>query len=496
MSDTLRSQFSCDTVSQHFSDAALLAAMARFEAALSQAQADVGLIPPACADSIARVCDRLCGRIGKHSGGQSGGNSGKQTGEPIGDTSAEIEGLDAGALADAARRAGTLAIPFVKALTQAVARDDAAAARWVHWGATSQDVLDTALTLQIAAAGAALQAQLAQAGDRLAALADAHRTTMMTGRTLLQAATPISFGWKAACWLSPLPRLRRSLALALHDAAVLQLGGAAGARAALGGQGDAVAVAMAARLSLDDPAISWHGSRDRIARLGSELALVAGSMARIGRDLSLLMQTEVGEVFEPNGHEIGHENGHDSDGRGGRGGSSAMPHKRNPVAAMLALQAGLRAPGLAATLLGQQAGEHERGLGTWQGDWWTIAALFECAGSAVQAIGEAVGGLRVEPAAMLANLERTRGFVYAEGVTLALAAKLGKPAAQALMETLCRDAIDRGLTLEQALAQARATDAALAAALPTQQLAGLFAPQHYIGDAQAMIDRTIANWRA
>jgi len=476
MSDTLRSQFSCDTVSQHFSDAALLAAMARFEAALSQAQADVGLIPPACADSIARVCDHLCGRIGN--------------------ASAEHEGFDAGALADAARRAGTLAIPFVKALTQAVARDDAAAARWVHWGATSQDVLDTALTLQIAAAGAALQAQLAQAGDRLAALADAHRTTMMTGRTLLQAATPISFGWKAACWLSPLPRLRRSLALALHDAAVLQLGGAAGARAALGGQGDAVAVAMAARLALDDPAISWHGSRDRIARLGSELALVAGSMARIGRDLSLLMQSEVGEVFEPNGSEIGHENGHDSDGRGGRGGSSAMPHKRNPVAAMLALQAGLRAPGLAATLLGQQAGEHERGLGTWQGDWWTIAALFECAGSAVQAIGEAVGGLRVEPAAMLANLERTRGFVYAEGVTLALAARLGKPAAQALMETLCRDAIDRGLTLEQALAQARATDAALAAALPTQQLAGLFDPQHYIGDAQAMIDRTIANWRA
>ncbi len=478
MSDTLRSQFSCETVSQHFSDDALLAAMARFEAALSQAQADVGLIPPGCADSIARVCAHICARIGEH----SGGNSGKQTGKPIGEASAEIEGLDAGALADAARRAGTLAIPFVKALTQAVARDDAAAARWVHWGATSQDVLDTALTLQIAAAGTALQAQLAQAGDRLAALADAHRLTMMTGRTLLQAATPVSFGWKAACWLSPLPRLRRSLAQALRDAAVLQLGGAAGTRAALDGRGDAVAAATATRLALDDPGISWHGSRDRIARLGSELALVAGGMARIGRDLSLLMQSEVGEVFEPDGD--------------GRGGSSAMPHKRNPVAAMLALQAGLRAPGLASALLGQQAGEHERGLGTWQGDWWTIAALFECAGSAVQAIGEALDGLRVAPGAMLANLERTRGFVYAEGVTLALAATLGKPAAQALMETLCRDAIDRGLTLDQALAQARASDAALAAALPAQQLASLFDPQHSIGDAQAMIDRTIADWRA
>ena len=470
MSDTLRSQFSCDAVSLHFSDDALLAAMARFEAALSQAQADVGLIPPGCADSIARVCAHIGARIGAH------------TGEPTGANSAEIEGLDAGALADAARRAGTLAIPFVKALTQAVARDDAAAARWVHWGATSQDVLDTALTLQIAAAGAALQAQLAQAGDRLAALADAHRLTMMTGRTLLQAATPVSFGWKAACWLSPLPRLRRSLALVLRDAAVLQLGGAAGTRAALDGRGDAVAAVMAARLALDDPGISWHGSRDRIARLGSELALVAGGMARIGRDLSLLMQSEVGEVFEPDGD--------------GRGGSSAMPHKRNPVAAMLALQAGLRAPGLASTLLGQQAGEHERGLGTWQGDWWTIAALFECAGSAVQAISEALDGLRVAPGAMLANLERTRGFVYAEGVTLALAARLGKPAAQALMETLCRDAIDRGLTLDQALAQARASDAALAAALPAQQLASLFDPQRSIGDAQAMIDRTIADWRA
>ena len=470
MSDTLRSQFSSDTVSQHFSDEALLAAMARFEAALSQAQADVGLIPPACAERIARVCAR------------------------IGDGSVEIEGLDAGALAHAARRAGTLAIPFVKALTQAVARDDAAAARWVHWGATSQDVLDTALTLQIVLAGAALQAQLAQAGDRLAAIADAHRATMMTGRTLLQAATPVSFGWKAACWLSPLPRLRRSLALALGDAAVLQLGGAAGARAALGGQGDAVAAALSARLALDDPAISWHGSRDRIARLGSELALVAGGMARIGRDLSLLMQSEVGEVFEPNGDD--RDDGGDGNDRGGRGGSSAMPHKRNPVAAMLALQAGMRAPGLAATLLGQQAGEHERGLGTWQGDWWTIGALFECAGSAVQAIGEALEGLRVEPAAMLANLERTRGFVYAEGVTVALAATLGKPAAQALMETLCRDAIDRGHTLQEALVQALANDTALAAALPAQQLASLFDPQHYTGDAQAMIDRTITDWRA
>jgi 3-carboxy-cis,cis-muconate cycloisomerase len=478
MSDTLRGIFASDPVSRHFEDRALLSAMALFEAELAAAQADAGLLPRAAAERIAAVCARRFGP---------------------GAAPADNDAFDAARLGPAARRAGTLAIPFVKALTEAVAREDAAdrshpsaeegaadraddrgAARWVHVGATSQDVIDTSLVLQAAAAGAELQAQLARVGDRLAALADAHRGTMMTGRTLLQVAAPVSFGWKLACWLSPLPRLRRGLALALEDARVLQFGGASGTRAALGGRGDAVAAALAARLALADPGISWHGSRDRIARLGGELALAAGAMARIGRDLSLLMQGEVGEVFEPTGD--------------GRGGSSAMPHKRNPAAAMLALQAGLRAPGLAATLLAQQAGEHERGLGTWQADWWTLGALFECAGSATEAIGEALEGLRIDAAAMTDNLARSRGFVFAEAVTVALAATLGRPAAHATMERLCADALDHGTTLAQALDDATRADASLAAALPAGMRARLFDPRQQSGDADTMIDRTLRDW--
>jgi len=481
MSDILRGIFASDSVSRHFDDDALLAAMARFEAGLVAALADAGVAPRAAADRIAAVCARIGAR--DHGARVASGVPGLTATAPEAPGPADhADPFDPAVLAPAARRAGTLAIPFVRALTEAVAREDADAARWVHVGATSQDVADTALALAAAAAGAGLQAQLDRAGDRLASLADAYRVTPMTGRTLLQPATPVTFGWKAACWLSPLPRLRGGLGHALEAARVLQLGGAGGTRAALAGRGDAVAAALAARLGLADPGIAWHGSRDRIARLGAELALVAGAMARIGRDLSLLMQGEVGEVFEPSGD--------------GRGGSSAMPHKRNPVSAMLALQAGLRAPGLAATLLAQQAGEHERGLGTWQADWWTLGALFECAGSATEAIGEALDGLRIDPAAMADNLARTRGFVYAEAVSVALSATLGRSGAHAAMERICDDALARGRTLAQAVDDATRADPALAAALPDEVLTRLFDPLHQLGDTGSMIDRALHDWAA
>lgn len=172
-----------------------------------------------------------------------------------------------------------------------------------------------------------------------------------------------------------------------------------------------------------------------------------------------------------------------------------MPHKRNPVGSMLALQAGLRAPGLSAILLGQQMGEHERGLGSWQGDWWTLGELFECAGSATEAIGECLEGLEVNVAAMQANLERTRGFVHAEAVTLALGRTLGKSTAQALMERICEQAHARGQSLQEALSAARAADEALGRALAEPRLSALFDPTTQRGDAQDMIERTVAQWR-
>ena len=456
MPATLKDQFAYEAVAVQWRDEALLAALARFEAALALAEADCGLVPAGAARAIAATCDRIAR-------------------DPA------AAGLDPGHLAAAARHAGTLAIAFVKALTAAVAAEDAEAARWVHFGATSQDLADTALALQAAASRKPLLARLQQAGDALATLADAHRGTMMTGRTLLQPATPIPFGWKAAGWLAPLARCRMRLAQALDEACVLQLGGACGTRAALAGGGDAVAAAMALRLGLADPATSWHGARDTVARLGTELAVLAGAMARIGRDVSLLMQAEVAEAFEPSGD--------------GRGGSSAMPHKRNPVGSMLALQAGHQAPGLAAVLLGQQAGEHERGLGTWQADWTTLGSLFDAAGSATDAMASVLLGLRIDPGAMHRNLERTRGFVHAEAITVALSAHLGKPAAQAMMERLCSDAIDRGESLDAALREAVARDAQLARALPPQVLERLFDPAHARGDADAMVDRVLAQWR-
>ncbi|HVL56595.1 MAG TPA: lyase family protein, partial [Burkholderiaceae bacterium] len=239
-------------LAQAFGDPALLAGMLRFEAALAYAQADAGIVPRAAAATIERVCDTL----------------------------AAPAALDVAQLAADARRAGTLAIPLVKALTAAVAAQDPAAARHVHIGATSQDLLDTALALAQRDAARMLLSMLEPLGDSLAQLARQHRHTMMNGRTLLQAATPVPFGWKAAGWLDPLTRSRVSLAAASDAAAVLQFGGAAGTLAALGEHGTAVAAGLARRLELAQPQIAWHGARDRVARLAAELAIVCGAAAK------------------------------------------------------------------------------------------------------------------------------------------------------------------------------------------------------------------------
>ena len=332
--------------------------MARFEGALARASAAHGRMSAAHAEVISRVC--------------------------------------AGARFDAMElaregRASTLAIPFVKQLTAQVRALSKDAAKHVHAGATSQDVIDTAVVHCLRPACARVTELTLRAGNAAAGLARRHAQTRMAARTLLQPALPVPFGWKAAVWLAMLARCLAGVRRAAADACVLQLGGPSGTLSDFGEQGDKVMAALAVELELPASPVPWHSARDRFARLGAELAILAGAAGKVGRDLSLLMQREVGEASEG--------------AAAGRGGSSSMPHKRNPALSMVALEAAQRAPGLAATLLAQLTPEHERGLGQWQSQWFTLRELVCGSASGVAAMAEALEGLEVNETAMLENLE-------------------------------------------------------------------------------------------
>jgi 3-carboxy-cis,cis-muconate cycloisomerase len=334
-----------------FDDAALVAAALRFERELAAAEAEHGVISAAAAEAVARAC----------------------------------ETFDATGLAEAAAHAGTLAIPLVARLKAAVPAEHAAA---VHRGATSQDVADTALVLQAGQAMALLGGELDALADGLAALAGAHAATPALGRTLLQPAEPISFGMRAANWLLAVDAAADRLAREHRAAHRLALGGAVGSLSALGAAGPAVRKALAARLGLGDGP-SWHSRRDAIVGLGAALGIAIGATGKLARDVALLMQPEVAEVAEPK--------------VAGRGGSSAMPHKRNPTGCQVALSAAIRAPGLVAALLGGMPQELERGLGGWQAEAPVLAELFALAHGAARAMRVAIDGLEVDGAAIAAH---------------------------------------------------------------------------------------------
>jgi len=386
-----------------FSDLATLRHMLRFEAALAHAAAEAGLIPKKAAPIIAKACDPAL--------------------------------YDPAALADAARRTATLTVPVVKALTDEVEKRDPEAAGYVHWGATSQDVLDTAMVLQLGEALPPVLKEIDGIVAAFAALARKHRRTPMLGRTLLQPATPLALGQKIAGWASDLERARRRLEASFKESQVLQFGGASGSLSALGEQAEAVMLSIARRLRLDLPAAPWFAQRVRVAALAQDAALVVGALAKAARDIALMMQIEVGEAAEPSGP--------------GRGGSSTMPHKRNPIGAALVLSAAARAPMLAATLVAALAQEHERALGGWQAEWPTLAALVETLGSAVQAMAEVASGLTVDPDAMQANMDATEGAVLAERATFLLAETMGKQKAGKLVE----EALAKGGSFVEALGQ-------------------------------------------
>ncbi|MCI2261081.1 3-carboxy-cis,cis-muconate cycloisomerase [Xanthomonas indica] len=438
----LRPLFGDPAVDALFDDRARLQAMLDVEAALARAQARCGVIPASAAAPIAAACDAAR--------------------------------YDVPALAAATALAGNPAIPLVKALTAQVAAADEDAARWVHWGATSQDIIDSGAVLQLRAALDHVEAQLDALCAALAALAQRERDTGLPGRTLLQQAVPVTFGLKAAGWLDALQRSRRRLQALREDALVLQFGGAAGTLAALQSQGLAVAEALAAELRLPLPALPWHAARDRIGEIGAAFALLAGSLGKIGRDVALLMQSEVAEAFEP--------------AAAGKGGSSAMPHKRNPVGCVVAIAAATRAPGLLATLCAALPQEHERAVGGWHAEWETLPELVRLSAGSLAQVRVLAEGLELDRARMAAHLDSHGGLLYAEAVAVTLAAHLGKAAAHALVET----AVRRALATQQHLRAVLAEEPQVTAVLAPADLDALFASDSWRGMATVWIARVLA----
>jgi 3-carboxy-cis,cis-muconate cycloisomerase len=340
-----------------FGDATLIRAALDFEAALATAEAAEGLLTAEEAKAVADACREL---------------------PPVPE------------LARAAAHAGTLAIPLVAEIRGRLTGDRLGAATKVHLGATSQDVADTALVLQAKAGCALIRRDAGRLAETLAELAAAHRTTPMAGRTLLQQARPITLGLKAANWLLGVTDALRRLEREAEAALTLQLGGAAGTLEGLDGKGAAVSARVARALDLGLPPLPWHGRREALAGLGSALAILTGALGKIARDVALLAQSEVGEASEPFAE--------------GRGGSSAMPHKRNPTGCQVALSAAIRTPHLAAALLSALPQEHERGLGGWQAEAPVLAELFALTHGALAAMLVVVEGLEVHTDRMAANL--------------------------------------------------------------------------------------------
>ncbi len=439
MPDTL---FTTDAMRAVFADRTRIQRMLDFEAALAQAEAAIGVIPQDAADAIAGECD--AGRF------------------------------DAPALGAAAQAAGNLAIPLVAALTRNVAAVDPVARGYVHWGATSQDVIDTGLVLQLKDALALIDADVERLAAALAMQARRHATTPLAGRTWLQQAIPVTLGVKLAGFVSALGRHRARLAELGARALVLQFGGAVGTLASLGGQGLAVSAALASRLALPLPDLPWHTQRDRVCEIAAVLGMLAATLGKLARDLALLAQTEVAELSEP--------------AAPGRGGSSTMPQKRNPVGASIAIAAAVRIPGLVATMLAAAAQEHERGLGNWPAEWETLPEIALLVAGAAAAMADVAPGLAVDADRMRANLELTQGQIHAEAVQMALAGALGRDRAHALVADACRRAAGEGVHLRELLRGIPEVTSALDAAT----LDRAFDPANYLGESRRYIERALA----
>lgn len=429
-----------------FAPKATVQRMLDVEAALARALAQAGVIPVDAVAPIVAAC--------------------------------HADRIDAGALTEGAARAGNLAIPLVKQLTVCVGAQSAEAAKYVHWGATSQDIIDSGSVLQLRDALDLIQAGVDALCAALAQQAMRYRETPMVGRTWLQQALPITLGLKFAQWLDAMERHRERLDQLRARALALQFGGAAGTLASLGDAAQRVAQALAEALSLPLPSVPWHTQRDRIAEAASVLGLLTGTLGKIARDISLQMQTEIGELSEPSAS--------------GKGGSSTMPHKRNPVGCAAVLTAAARVPPLVATMLSAMVQEHERALGGWQAEWETLPDIARLTAGALASITEIVEGLEIDAARLSANLDLTQGLILGEAVMLALGGSLGRLRAHELVEHAAREAVDSGRPLRQVLADIPD----VMRVLDERQLDALLDPANYSGQARQFVDAVLERYRA
>ncbi len=430
--------FGSDAIRAVFAERRWLQLMLDVEAALARVQARLGIVPPDAARAIAAA--------------------------------ARVENLAVAELAAGTRVTGYPVVALTRALAGAAGPE---AGRYVHWGATTQDILDTALVLQMREALAIIRRDTARLARVLASRAEKHRRDVMAGRTHLQHALPVTFGYKCAVWaaalLDDLERLRGLESRVLR----VQFGGAVGSLASLGAKGRAVTEGLAEELGLTAPAAPWHATRGSVAEAGSVLGVLSGDLAKFATDMVLLMQTEVGEAFEPH--------------QPGRGGSSTMPQKRNPIASEYILAAARGVQALVPLLLGAMAGDQERSTGPWQSEQLALPQIFALTGGALEHALAIAEGMAVDSARMRHNLELTRGLILAEAAMMALAETIGRQQAHDAVERACA----RALADKRPLAAVLADEPAVAGAIDPATLARLGDPAAYLGECEAVIDRVL-----
>jgi 3-carboxy-cis,cis-muconate cycloisomerase len=434
-----RDIFTTEDMRRVFSDEQRIAYYLEFEAALARVQARLNIIPAEAAQEIERIC--------------------------------RVENIDFAKLKKQTERIGYPVLPVVQQIVEKCAKG---LGEWCHWGATTQDITDTATVMQIRAALELVETDMEAIAAALADLSRRYRDTPMAGRSNLQQAVPITFGFKAASLLAAMQRHRQRLAELRPRVLVGEFAGAAGTLSSLGTDGLKVQAALMQELGLGQPEIAWHTVRDRIAEVGCFLGVITGTLGKLAMDVKLLMQTEVAEVFEPF-HEA-------------RGSSSTMPQKRNPISCLYIHSTAALVRQNAAALMEAAVADHERSTGPWEIEWIALPEIFLLAAGCLAQSRDLAAGLQVDGERMRANLDMTHGMVVSEAVMMGLGPKLGRQRAHDLVYDICRKVAATGRPLVDLLAE----DKEIAPHASRAELAALCDPANYLGLAGEMVDRVLA----